>query len=240
MRPTPSPTIPPIRSRAWSPGSQTRPVDCRSIEDRVLIYTSEPLTEDLHVVGPVTAVLHASSSAPDTDWVVRLCDVWPDGRSILVCDGILRARYRDSFDAPDAAGARPGLPVRGRPARHRPDVPGRPPAAGPRHQQRLPPLRPQPEHRRPVRRGGGVARWPSTPSSTTRCARRTCCCRSCRRPPSKQPSTREYCYRRSVTLRASAAWRCCAHAWAAVSRVWSAAQRARPPAHPGARPSTQA
>jgi putative CocE/NonD family hydrolase len=81
-------------------GLQTWPNDQRPIEDRVLVYTSEPLTEDLHVVGPVTAVLHASSSAPDTDWVVRLCDVWPDDRSITVCDGILRARYRDSFEQP--------------------------------------------------------------------------------------------------------------------------------------------
>jgi putative CocE/NonD family hydrolase len=81
-------------------GLQTGPVDQRPIEDRVLVYTSEVLTEDLHVVGPIKAVLHASSSAPDTDWVFRLCDVWPDGRSLTVCDGILRARYRDSFERP--------------------------------------------------------------------------------------------------------------------------------------------
>jgi putative CocE/NonD family hydrolase len=66
----------------------------------VLVYTSEPLTDDLNVVGPVTAVLYAASSAPDTDWVIRLCDVWPDGRSVTVCDGILRARYRESFARP--------------------------------------------------------------------------------------------------------------------------------------------
>ena len=84
-------------------GLQTWPNDQRSIEarpDRLLVYTSEPLADDLHVVGPVKAVLHAASSAPDTDWVVRLCDVWPDGRSITVCDGILRARYRESFERP--------------------------------------------------------------------------------------------------------------------------------------------
>ena len=84
-------------------GLQTWPNDQRSIEDRpdrLLVYTSEPLTEDLHVVGPVTAVLHASTDAPDTDWVVRLCDVWPDGRSITVCDGILRARYHESYERP--------------------------------------------------------------------------------------------------------------------------------------------
>ena len=63
-------------------------------------YTSQPLEHDFTVIGPVKAVLYAMSSAPDTDWVVRLCDVWPDGRSLSVCDGILRARYRDSFAQP--------------------------------------------------------------------------------------------------------------------------------------------
>ena len=76
------------------------PTDYRPIEDRVLCYTSDVLDADLSIAGPVTAVLHASSSALDTDWVVRLCDVWPDGRSLSVCDGILRARYRDSLSQP--------------------------------------------------------------------------------------------------------------------------------------------
>ena len=50
--------------------------------------------------SPVGAVLYAATSAPDTDWVVKLCDVHPDGRTLNVCDGILRARYRTSWDAP--------------------------------------------------------------------------------------------------------------------------------------------
>jgi putative CocE/NonD family hydrolase len=79
---------------------QLGPTDHRPVEARVLTYTSDVLESDLVVVGPVTAVLHASSSAPDTDWVVRLCDVWPDGRSMSVCDGILRARYRESLMRP--------------------------------------------------------------------------------------------------------------------------------------------
>lgn len=76
----------------------TGPYDHRSIEGRVLAFTSEVLTEPLVVIGPVRGVLYTQSSAPDTDWVVRLCDVWPDGRSMSVCDGILRARYRTSFE----------------------------------------------------------------------------------------------------------------------------------------------
>ena len=74
--------------------------DQREAEKQSLTFTSEPLAEELEATGPVKAVLHAMSSAPDTDWVVRLTDVHPDGYSRLVCDGILRARYRDSFQRP--------------------------------------------------------------------------------------------------------------------------------------------
>jgi putative CocE/NonD family hydrolase len=70
----------------------------RPLEGRLLTYTTAPLARDLTVLGRVTAVLFGASSAPDTDWVVRLCDVWPDGRAMGVCDGILRARYRAGLD----------------------------------------------------------------------------------------------------------------------------------------------
>jgi putative CocE/NonD family hydrolase len=74
------------------------PLDQRMLEARadVLVYTSEPLERDLEVIGPVEVVLYAASSARDTDFVVRLCDVHPDGRSVFVTEGIIRARYRDS------------------------------------------------------------------------------------------------------------------------------------------------
>ncbi|MSS73759.1 MAG: CocE/NonD family hydrolase [Candidatus Latescibacteria bacterium] len=70
------------------------------MERGCLTYTSDPLKRDLDVTGPVTCVLYGMSSAPDTDWVVRLSDVSPDGTSRNVCDGILRARYRDSRQHP--------------------------------------------------------------------------------------------------------------------------------------------
>jgi putative CocE/NonD family hydrolase len=75
------------------------PYDQRPAESRsdVLVFTSSALTEPLEIVGPVTVVLHGSSTALDTDWVVRLCDVYPDGRSMLVTDGIRRAKFRDSY-----------------------------------------------------------------------------------------------------------------------------------------------
>jgi putative CocE/NonD family hydrolase len=56
----------------------------------VLEFTSTSLESALEVTGPVRAVLFVSSTAPDTDWVVKLCDVHPDGRTLNVCDGILR------------------------------------------------------------------------------------------------------------------------------------------------------
>src|SRR2546425_12588673 len=75
------------------------PKDQRSIENRadVLVFTSEPLAEPLEITGRVRAKLWASSDASDTDFFVRLCDVYPDGRSFNICEGCLRARFRDSF-----------------------------------------------------------------------------------------------------------------------------------------------
>ena len=68
------------------------PRDQAAVEARsdVCVFTSEPLQRDLEVTGPVRVVLHADTSAPSTDWVARLCDVHPDGRSYNLCDGIVR------------------------------------------------------------------------------------------------------------------------------------------------------
>jgi len=78
------------------------PRDQRPIEGRqdVLVYTSDFLAQDLEVTGPVKVLLHASSDAPDTDFVAKLVDVYPDGRSFNVAEGILRARYRESLSRP--------------------------------------------------------------------------------------------------------------------------------------------
>jgi putative CocE/NonD family hydrolase len=68
------------------------PRDQSQIEARedVLVFTSKPVAEDLEVTGRIRVTLHTASSAPSTDWVARLCDVHPDGRSINICDGIVR------------------------------------------------------------------------------------------------------------------------------------------------------
>lgn len=78
------------------------PLDQRSVEKRqdVLVYTSTPLTEDLEVTGPVRTILYVSTSANDTDFTAKLVDVQPDGRPLLVTDGIQRMRYRLSLDKP--------------------------------------------------------------------------------------------------------------------------------------------
>ena len=79
-------------------------VDGRRTADRpdVLVFETEPLAEDVEVIGPVSVRLWVSSSAPDTDFTAKLVDVYPpgadypEGFDLNITDGILRARYRDS------------------------------------------------------------------------------------------------------------------------------------------------
>jgi putative CocE/NonD family hydrolase len=75
-----------------APEFRPGPWDQRVLEARpdVLTYTTEPLSTDTEVTGPVRLHLWAMSSAPSTDFVGRLCDVHPDGRSINLTDGIVR------------------------------------------------------------------------------------------------------------------------------------------------------
>jgi hypothetical protein len=73
------------------------PLDQSILERRqdILCYTSEPLVMDLEVSGPLILHLFASTDAVDTDFAAKLIDVYPDGRSILLADGIQRARFRN-------------------------------------------------------------------------------------------------------------------------------------------------
>jgi len=93
-----------------SPDYPAGPRDQRRVEERpdVLAFTTAPLEQDLEVTGPIELSLWASSSAPDTDFVARLCDVFPDGRSINLTDGIIRARYRNGIGDPQLL--EPGRP----------------------------------------------------------------------------------------------------------------------------------
>jgi putative CocE/NonD family hydrolase len=74
------------------------PRDQTDVEKRddVLVYSTQPLSDDLEVTGPVSLDLFAKSSAVDTDFTAKLVDVWPDGKAINITEGILRARFRES------------------------------------------------------------------------------------------------------------------------------------------------
>ena len=63
----------------------------------VLVYTGEALEQDLDVTGPVEVTLYVSSDAKDTDFTVKLIDVYPDERAYNVEETIQRARYREGF-----------------------------------------------------------------------------------------------------------------------------------------------
>jgi uncharacterized protein len=78
------------------------PDDYRKIEERddVLVYTSEPMTEDTFICGPVRAEIFAQSSATDTDFMAKLIDVWPSGFAQRLTDGMVRARFREGMDKP--------------------------------------------------------------------------------------------------------------------------------------------
>lgn len=88
------------------------PRDQRPVESRpdVLTYTTAPLDSDLEVTGRVRVHLWATSSAPDTDFVARLCDVFPDGRSISLTDGAIRARHREHAQGTPPSPIEPGRP----------------------------------------------------------------------------------------------------------------------------------
>ena len=76
------------------------PKDQRPIEERkdVLVYTSSPMSSSLAIAGPVKMKLHASTDGPDTDFMVKLIDVAPNGYAMNIAEGILRARFRKGVD----------------------------------------------------------------------------------------------------------------------------------------------
>lgn len=72
------------------------PYDQREIEQRkdILIFTSPPLKTHLTLMGPIKVYLYTSTDVKDTDFGARFCDVYPDGRSMLMNEGMVKARYR--------------------------------------------------------------------------------------------------------------------------------------------------
>ncbi|MFH1572634.1 MAG: CocE/NonD family hydrolase [Acidobacteriota bacterium] len=76
--------------------------DQRDIETRpdVLVYSTEPLREGIEVSGPIEVTLYVSSDARDTDFTVKLVDVYPDGPAYNLDETIQRLRYREGYDKP--------------------------------------------------------------------------------------------------------------------------------------------
>ena len=76
--------------------------DQRKMETRpdVLVYTSEPFKDGTEVSGPIAPTLYVSSDAKDTDFTVKVIDVYPDGRAYNLDESIQRMRYRDGYDRP--------------------------------------------------------------------------------------------------------------------------------------------
>ncbi len=83
-------------------GAPAGPFDQTTVEQRndVLVYSTAPLEQDVEVTGQVKLILHAASSARDTDFTAKLVDVHPDGKAYNLCDGIIRARYRNGMEQP--------------------------------------------------------------------------------------------------------------------------------------------
>lgn len=80
--------------------TQAGPYDQRPLERRedVLVYSSDFLKSAVTIAGPVKMKLFAATDGPDTDWMIKLVDVYPDGRAMPISEGILRARFREGLD----------------------------------------------------------------------------------------------------------------------------------------------
>ena len=81
---------------------QHEPLDQRALDDRrdILRFATPPLRQEVEVTGHIRLKLYAASTARDTDFVVKLLDIWPNGFAQELCYGIVRARYRESFENP--------------------------------------------------------------------------------------------------------------------------------------------
>jgi len=95
--------------------------DQRFVDDRadVLSWESEPLGEDLSVAGKIEAHLFAATTGSDSDWIVKLIDVFPEkmpdnwkmaGYQLMVANEVLRGRYRTNFEHPEAITPNQALP----------------------------------------------------------------------------------------------------------------------------------
>jgi putative CocE/NonD family hydrolase len=96
--------VPTVGGQVILPGGNAMgPRDQREVElrDDVLVYSTPVLNRPVEVAGPIELRLFVASSARDTDFTGKLVDVYPDGRAMILTEGILRTRYRNSFTMPE-------------------------------------------------------------------------------------------------------------------------------------------
>src|SRR5207249_10439491 len=94
--------VPTVGGQVLLPGGNANgPRDQRVVETRddVLVYSTPVLDRPVEVTGPIELRLFVASSAHDTDFTGKLVDVEPDGQAIILTEGIMRVRYRNSFTA---------------------------------------------------------------------------------------------------------------------------------------------
>lgn len=92
--------VPSVGGQVILPGENTAgPRDQQEVERRedVLVYSTLPLDKPVEVTGNISLKLYVSSDSPDTDFSAKLIDVYPDGRAMILTNGILRARYHNGF-----------------------------------------------------------------------------------------------------------------------------------------------
>lgn len=109
----PESPVPTVGGASLMLGYEAGPKDQRAIQARadLISFVSAPVDRPLTVVGYIHVTLFASTSAADTDFVARLCDDQPDGRSINIADGIIRASARESYGHQGPLTAVPLTPV---------------------------------------------------------------------------------------------------------------------------------
>jgi len=88
------------------PYDQSQVVESRN---DILIFSTPPLASSLQIYGKPKARLYVSSNCKDTDFAIRLCDVYPDGTSMLISDGIKRMRFRNGYRTTDTASMQTGV-----------------------------------------------------------------------------------------------------------------------------------
>lgn len=96
--------VPTVGGQVILPGENSMgPRDQQEVEKRndVLVYHTPVLDKAIEVTGNIELKLFVSSSAKDTDFSAKLVDVYPDGRAIILTNGIIRARYHKSFESPE-------------------------------------------------------------------------------------------------------------------------------------------